>query len=143
MGDPKLGTSKSGKDMHYSVGAVIERDGKYLLIDRATEPFGFAGIAGHIDVGETPDDALKREVLEEVGLTVTKYGKITERELDWNNCNKGIGVHYWHLFECKVSGEIKRNKRETKSAGWYSPEEIRKLRLEPVWQYWFEQLPII
>lgn len=51
-----------GKVHHYSVGALIELNGKYLLIDRAIPPLGFAGVAGHIDEGEAPEHALAREV---------------------------------------------------------------------------------
>ena len=52
MAKPKEGKTKDGTPMHFSVGALIERDGQYLLIDRAVPPFGFAGVAGHIDDGE-------------------------------------------------------------------------------------------
>jgi 8-oxo-dGTP pyrophosphatase MutT (NUDIX family) len=129
--------------MHYSVGALIKKDGKYLLIDRVQPPFGFAGIAGHIDEGENPEQALKREVEEESGLKIEKYKLLFEEELDWNWCSKGVGIHYWYLYECDVSGKIKENYTETKSIGWYSAEEIKKLKLEPVWEYWFKKIKII
>lgn len=143
MSIPKQSTSGAGAPMHYSVGAVIERDGKYLLIDRAVPPFGFAGPAGHIDEGESPEQALTREIEEEVGLTITNYSLLFEEELDWNTCSKGVGTHYWYLYQCEVSGELERNMRETKSAGWYTKEEIKSLTLEPVWKYWFEKLNTI
>jgi ADP-ribose pyrophosphatase YjhB (NUDIX family) len=73
MAVPKLGKSKNGKQMHYSVGAVIKRDGKYLLIDRKKPPLGFAGVAGHIDEGEDEIQALFREVEEESGLKIKEY----------------------------------------------------------------------
>lgn len=140
---PKKGTSKDGKAMHYSAGAVIEKDGKIFLIDRAVPPLGFAGPAGHIDEGEEPEESLKREVKEETGLDVTQMELLFNEELDWNWCSKGVGVHQWYLYKCQVSGEINRNKRETKSAGWYDKSEIKKLRLEPVWEYWFTKLGYI
>lgn len=134
---PKLTTSTKGKPMHYSVGAVIQRNGKYLLIDRVNPPFGFAGLAGHIDEGETPEEALQREVKEESGLIVEEYRLLYEEERDGNICSKGIDVHYWYLYECIVEGEIKHNTKETKSIGWYTKEEIKKLTVEQVWTYWF------
>ena len=54
---PKQALNSKGNPMHFSVGAVIESGGKYLLIDRDMEPLGFAGIAGHVDEGETPEKA--------------------------------------------------------------------------------------
>jgi len=143
MAIPKQGKGRDGKLMHYSVGALIKKDGKYLLIDRVQPPFGFAGIAGHIDEGENPEQALKREVEEESGLKIEKYKLLFEEELDWNWCSKGVGIHYWYLYECDVSGKIKENYTETKSIGWYSAEEIKKLKLEPVWEYWFKKIKII
>lgn len=146
-GIPKLVKSSDGRDMHYSVGALVERAGKYLLIDRTTPPLGFAGPAGHVDEGETPEQALLREVQEEVGLKIEKYEKLAEEELGWNWCSKGIGVHYWYLFACDVSGEVRRSYAETKSADWYTIEQIRKFKfekkLEPVWEYWFEKLGLV
>lgn len=147
MSTLKAGKSKAGKEMHYSVGALIERDGKFLLIDRNVPPYGFAGIAGHVDEGESPEEALKREVKEEAGLNVESYELISEEELDWNWCSRGIDVHYWYLFRCEVSGNIKREVREAKSIDWYSKREIKKLsleeKLEEVWDYWFKKLKII
>ena len=143
MDIPKVGKSQDGREMHYSVGAVIKRDDKYLLVERAIYPPGFAGLAGHVDDGETEVDALIREVKEESGLDVVKYKKLLEEEVDWNECSRGIGVHYWYLFECETTGEPKRNERESRSIDWYSPKEIKELNLEPVWKYWFEKLGII
>jgi 8-oxo-dGTP pyrophosphatase MutT (NUDIX family) len=143
MGVPKIGKSKNGKPMHYSVGAVIKRKNKYLLIDRKIPPFGFAGLAGHIDEGENEIEALFREIEEESGLKIKKYKLLFEEEIDWNWCNYGIGSHYWYLFECEVAGKLKPNYAEMKSISWYSPEEIKKLKLEPVWEYWFKKLKVI
>jgi len=129
--------------MHFSVGALIQKNGKYLLIDRASPPFGFAGVAGHIDEGEEPSEALNRELKEESGLTLKHAAMLIEEEVDGNVCSKGTTIHYWYVYGCEVTGTVKRNLRETKSIGWYSAEEIKKLKLEPIWQYWFKKLQII
>lgn len=143
MAIPKLGISKKGQPMHYSVGALIKKGNKYLLIDRVKPPYGFAGLAGHIDEGENAEQTLLREVMEESGLKVLNYKCLFEEELDWNVCSKCVGIHYWYLYECEVEGDIKRNELETKSIGWFSKSELKKLTLEPVWMYWFKKLNII
>jgi len=147
MGTHKLGKSKNGKLMHYSVGALIEKDGKYLLIERAIYPPGYAGPAGHIDEGETPEQALPREVWEETKLEVEDHKLLFEEELDWNKCVQGIDIHHWHLYDCKVSGKMKMNPKEAESIGWYSVDEIKELyeksKLEEVWEYWFKKLNLI
>lgn len=136
----KQGTAQTQEPMHYSVGALIRRAGKILLIDRAIEPFGFACIAGHVDEGENAVNALRHEVFEESGLTVTKHRLIADEELDWNWCSKGVHAHHWYVFECEVTGTLTQNHRETRSIGWYTEAQIPKLALEPVWKYWFEKL---
>jgi len=140
----KEGKNKEGKVIHYAVGVVIERDGKYLLIDRKLPPFGFAGIAGHVDDGEEePGKALVREVMEESGLKVLKYELLFEEELKGNICVAGVNIHHWRLYKCKVYGNVIQDKEEEKSIDWYTKGEIKNLNLEPAWQYWFKKLGVI
>lgn len=57
------------------VGALIVREGKVLLARRAKEPFlGWWDIpGGFMEAGETPEEALAREVLEETGLRARAF----------------------------------------------------------------------
>lgn len=140
---PKQTQNSKGKPMHFSVGAVIEVGGKYLLIDRDMEPFGFAGIAGHIDEGENPQETLFRKVTEESGLEVKEHSLLFEEEIEWNWCRVGIKSHYWYLYKCEVKGEVQNNPEASRSIGWYNPDEMKKLKWEPVWKYWFEKLGVL
>lgn len=143
MGIPKTGKGKNGQTMHYSVGALIEKDNKYLLIDRRDEPLGFAGIAGHINEGETPKKTLLRKVNEESGLKVKKYSLLFEEEVEWNWCRAEVRPHYWYMYKCEFEGEAQNNPKASKSIGWYTPKEIKGFELEPVWEYWFKKLGVI
>jgi 8-oxo-dGTP pyrophosphatase MutT (NUDIX family) len=140
------GVSKDGRVMHFSSGAIIERDGMVFLEDRAIPPFGFAAPAGHIDAREDEVHALVREVKEETGLDVTRFQKVAEEDVGWETCSMGVDVHHWHVFRCEVEGVAKVND-ESKSGGWFSKDEIAQMRdngkLEPIWKYWFEKLGII
>jgi len=143
---PKLGKTETGEDLHYTAGAIIRNEkGEILIIERATFPPGFASPAGHIDEGETPEEALVREVKEETGLDVVSFELIREGGTNVipRPCSRGVHHHYWYLFECEVSGEVSRSLQETKSIGWYSREQIKGLVLETVWEYWFKELEII
>ena len=51
-----------------SVGMLVWRDGKLLLVERKRPPFGFAPPAGHVDEDKSFEVAAKRELKEEVGL---------------------------------------------------------------------------
>ncbi|MBI4020755.1 MAG: NUDIX hydrolase [Candidatus Aenigmarchaeota archaeon] len=129
-------------DSHASVGAVIRRGGKILLIDRAIPPFGLAAPAGHVDPGETPEQAVRREVREETGLVVTKLRKLTEASVAWNWCSQGVTGHDWHIYACRAMGKVQVNE-ESRSAGWYPIKDLPRLKLEPVWAHWFTQLGLL
>ncbi len=52
-----------------TVAAVIERDGRYLLVEEETpEGLRLNNPAGHLDPGEAPVDACARETLEETAF---------------------------------------------------------------------------
>lgn len=131
-------TLKDGSREHYSVGALIERGNEYLLIDRATVPFGYGCVSGHVDEDETPEQALVREVFEEVHLEVESYELLFEDVEESKPCTKGSPVHHWSVYRCSVSGEPKANE-EVKSVGWFSREKIETLFLEPAWERFFRE----
>ena len=142
MASFKDGVSSKGRTLHYTVGAVIKKDGKFLLIDRANKPFGFACVAGHVDEDESEEEALKREVKEECGMDIKNFKMVGEEELIDNLCNKKAKDHYWYVYECEVFGKLKKN-GEAKKIEWYGKEEIKNLELEDSWKRWFKKLGII
>ena len=146
MAEPKQTLNAKGEPMHYSVGAVIKVRAEhleYLLIDRDMEPFGFAAVAGHMGEGETPEEALCRKVEEESGLRVQKYSLLYEEEVPWNLCRVGVSSHYWYVYAVECDGELQKNAEAAKAIWWYTPEEMRGLKMEPVWQYWFKKLGVL
>jgi len=139
----KTGISSDNREMHYSVGIIVECNGKYLLMDRINPPPGFASPAGHIDEGEEPMEAAIRELKEETGIEQMDLEFVCEEEIPWNYC-KSVTVHHWYLYKTKVLKEdIVMDKEETKLMGWYTVEEMKEMNLEKVWSYWFKKLGII
>lgn len=64
---------------HVTVATVVERDGRYLMVEEHDELAGglvFNQPAGHVDPGERLFDAALRETLEETGWEVELTGVI-------------------------------------------------------------------
>ena len=140
MGKPKEGKTKEGTRKHYSAGVIIKKDGKYLLINRAIFPPGYASPAGHVDEKETPEEAVKRELKEETGLEARKLKLLIHEEVPGNVCHHGVSVHEWFVYGCEWEGKLKISKGEAKGWGWYSPKQMEELTLEKIWDYWFRKL---
>lgn len=56
----------------------LEKDNKYLMLHRIVKKNDvnkdkWIGIGGHFEYGESPEECLLREALEETGLTLTSY----------------------------------------------------------------------
>ena len=77
----------------------IERNGRYLMLHRVKKEHDenrdkWIGIGGKFEPGESPEDCVLRETLEETGLRLTKYrycGIITFVSDCWE-------TEYMHLF---------------------------------------------
>lgn len=138
---------KVSGNKHFSVGAVIKKHDKYLIINRNLYPPGYAGIAGHVNKGEKPEQALVREVKEESNYDIINKKLLFHEIIQGNECRTGFKIHEWFLYECKCEGKLKILKREEKSISYKNKEQINKLykrgKLEPVWEYWFKKLKVI
>lgn len=73
---------------------------------------------GYVNIGETPQDALKREVLEETNIIVEPEKIIGIR----------FNMHDWYVaFEAKyISGEAKSDNSENSEVIWLDVEEVLK-----------------
>ena len=130
---------------HKSVGMMVWKEGKLLMIERKKWPPGFAVPAGHVDGDVNFDDAARRELKEEVGLDAINLTLIYEGRRE-NPCRREDGSwHYWKIYKVEAKGEVVRSLEETKQAGWYSIEEIKEMgdKVEPIWREFFKELKMI
>lgn len=109
----------------------IEKDDKYLMLHRIKKDHDvnkdkWIGIGGHIEEEESPDECIRREALEETGLTLDKVefrGVITFVANPWP-------AEQIFLFTCKeFSGKlIDCNEGNLE---WVDKSEVCKL---PIWE---------
>ena len=102
------------------VAAIIHRDGAYFATQRVYGEFEgmweFPG--GKIEPGESREDALKREIQEELGVDITIGELLCTTEYDYPTFHLTM-----HCYLCSVaSGEIEL--REHKSAQWLTAETL-------------------
>ncbi|GLI35987.1 NUDIX hydrolase [Desulforhabdus amnigena] len=89
------------------VGAVIFRDDRVLLVQRGKEPsFGKWTVPGGlVELGESLEDAVRREVLEEVGLDVNVEDLVVVLDRVILDNEEKIEYHYVLLDFLCVSSE--------------------------------------
>lgn len=102
------------------VAAIILRDGAYFATQRGYGEFEgmweFPG--GKIEPGESREDALKREIQEELGVDIYIKELLCTTEYDYPTFHLTM-----HCYLCSVaSGEIEL--REHKSAQWLTAETL-------------------
>ena len=115
------------KKVRATVGALIEKEGKIILVKRGHEPFKdywcFPG--GHIDFGETAEQAIIREVKEETGLTITPKFLCYTDEL-YPDIN-------WHgevlVFYGEAEGKEKIDGKEIIGIKWVALDEAINMKL--------------
>ncbi len=110
---------------------------QYLLVS-SKKYFGiFTGYyyppGGHLEEGEEEVACLKRELKEELDLEVISCKKITETPGDVQN-----QITSWYKCEVKTN-ELKPDHTELEDAGYFSKEEIFKMKIWPATKDFFEK----
>lgn len=117
-------------------GCLVEKDGRYLLVqEKQPKVYGLWNLpAGHVDKGETIQQAAVREAKEESGYDVELGGQI-------GLFHEDVGRPVKHIYQAHVTGgELQIQESEILDAKWLSFEEIRrlqssgKLRAEWIWE---------
>ena len=109
------------------VAAIIQREGAYFATQRGYGEFEgmweFPG--GKIEAGESSEDALKREIQEELGIDITINKFLCTTDYDYPSFHLTM-----HCYLCRIeSGEIEL--REHKSALWLTAELLDSIEWLP------------
>jgi ADP-ribose pyrophosphatase YjhB (NUDIX family) len=102
-----------------TAGAVVtDEEGRILLLSHVFRPGSGWGIpGGFMEKGEQPEEAIRRELREEVGLELECAEIVFVRTL-----RKQQQVEI--ILRCRPRGSLGRNNAEIKSARWFAPDEL-------------------
>ncbi len=112
-----------------TVAAIIERDGRYLLVEEHTqEGLRLNNPAGHLDPAESPQQAVVRETLEETMRTFTPEALLGVYLSRFQRAAGNEDVTYMRLAYCGTVGdELPGLQLDTGIVRtlWMTVEEIR------------------
>ncbi|HHI96295.1 MAG TPA: (deoxy)nucleoside triphosphate pyrophosphohydrolase [Thermodesulfatator atlanticus] len=115
--------------MRYPVVAgLLQKEGKVLLAKRPAHKkrgglWEFPG--GKVEEGEAPREALRRELLEELGILVEVGEEVAVVDYDYPE----VAIRLT-CFSCQIK-EGEPRALEGQELGWFEPEEIDNISLAP------------
>ena len=116
---------------YLAVSAAIFREGRVLIVRRGRPPaLGLYTLpGGGVELGETLEQAVIREVREETGLAIAPLGLVGFREAIARDAAGRVERHFVILpFAARwIDGEIALNE-ELAEAQWRKPDELAGLK---------------
>lgn len=129
--------SKKTKQVTVFMGCVI-RDGKVLMVLRSEKELPGAHLkwevpGGKVEYGETPQETVKRELLEETGVEVSVGELIPFVQMTYWEYEKEIIQTILLCFRCKFVRKIKilRKDHHVKDVKWVFLGDVGKLETLP------------
>ena len=113
------------------VRGVVFKDDKILLVKELSDG-GWTLPGGFADIGDTPSEAVEREVWEESGFRV-KADKILAL---YDRTRQGHPPYIFHLYKifirCQITGGAAADSVETEGAAFFARDEIPPLSIARV-----------
>lgn len=91
---------------------------------RAPGKFGFFG--GHLEAGETPEQALIREMREELSINLSEFPYLWLSEFPFERDGEQINKYVWYL-KTEPDFESKIKIAEDESGHWFAPKDFLQL----------------
>jgi ADP-ribose pyrophosphatase YjhB (NUDIX family) len=117
-----------------TVGALIQNEaGKVLLCDSHKWPGIYTVPGGHVELGETCEEALIRECKEEVGLDVNVVELLSVQQVIHPKEFWRRDAHFIFFdYLCKAEGyqEAKVDSDEIQAVIWVEPKEALNLNID-------------
>jgi 8-oxo-dGTP pyrophosphatase MutT (NUDIX family) len=116
-----------------SAAAIIRDSGGHILLIKSANARVWGLPAGAIDLGESPKEAIVREVFEETNLQVkpTKLvGVFGGKDFRYVYSNGDEVEYFIVVFECEIiGGELFARDGEVSAFQYFAPEEMPKLAI--------------
>ena len=127
---------------HHHVSAwIMNYKGQVLLQQRALNkkknPGKWAKTGGHVDAGETCEEAIKREICEEIGLEVNNDAIKNIEIFKSNNPNEHYFSYGYIFFTDLKEEEFKLQREEVNAVRYFSIEELEEIRKQDNKDYTF------
>lgn len=110
---------------------IMNEKGEILLQQRSynkkKNPGCFSKTGGHVSSGETPYEAIKREVLEEIGLQISD-DKIIEIDIFKSNNNEHYFSYGYIVFTNLKENEFILQKEEVESVKYFTIEQLEEYK---------------
>jgi 8-oxo-dGTP pyrophosphatase MutT (NUDIX family) len=115
-------STRADAEVELSAGGAVVRDGEVIVIvpvkRDATRRRVLGLPKGHIDEGETAEDAAKREVSEETGVTAELIDKLGDVEYTYERRGRRRAKRVaFYLFEYRF-GSLEDHDHEIEEARW-------------------------
>lgn len=105
-----------------AVIVAVVKDNRILLARNQQKAFKFYSVlAGFVEAGESLEDCVKREIMEEVGIKVKNISYFSSQPWPFPN---SLMLAFTAEYE---SGEIKVDGKEISDAGWFTKEELPEI----------------
>jgi len=111
--------------------AILERDGRFLLVRRANPPsadmYAFPG--GRGEPGESPAETALRELVEETGISGRNPRLFATYDIKTVRSGSEIESHFFlsvYQVEADITAEALAGD-DAAALGWFTPEEIEAL----------------
>lgn len=136
---------KIGNDLMFLPGvtACIFNDRDEILLGRRSDNGRWGIIGGVMEPGDSPSEAILREVREETSLQVEierLSGVYAEPEMTYSNGDRAQYITI--CFRCRViSGEAKVNDDESLEVRWFRPDALPENFLDKYRRFVIDALP--
>ena len=128
------------EEFHVRTCGIIKQENKYLIMRVNKTPY-YHIPGGHIELGEDSEQAVVREIKEEIGCDVKEASLFAIQENFWTRNNKKCyGIEFYYMIKPKQELQMKNYERIENDKGeqrilefkWVNSEELKDIDLRPI-----------